>query len=229
MGFTILDFVALAWFFAGAVGYVLIADHTQLQKHSVSARIHEYRERWMIEMLARENRIVDSTIQGNILNGVAFFASTAILLIGGLLAALGSGEQVIQLLQELPFTAPSTKTVWEIKVLLLLMTLVYAFFKFAWSYRLFNYCSVLIGAAPSPPVEPAVASRYAGRAAYISKRAAYHFNLGLRAYFFALAALGWFLHPLVFMLSTAWVVVILQRREFRSLVWKALAEERPPH
>jgi uncharacterized membrane protein len=225
MGLTTLDYLSLAWFFAGAVGYVQVADHARLRKHSVSARMNEYRERWMLEMVERDNRIVDSTIQGNLLHGVAFFASTSMLLIGGLLAALGASDQAIEVLQELPFTGPTSRTLWETKVMLLLVIMVYAFFKFAWSYRLLNYCSILIGAAPPAPVEPNLARRYAGRVAYISSRAAGHFNLGLRAIFFALAALGWFLHPLALIATTTWVIVILQRREFRSLVWKALSEK----
>ena len=47
-----------------------------------------------------------------------------------------------------------------------------------------------------------------------------HFNDGIRAYYFALAELSWFFHPWALMLSTAWVVLVLYRREFHS---KALA------
>jgi len=225
MGLTLLDYLALAWFCAGSIGYIVLVDHTALRKRTVSALMGEYRQRWMHTMLARENRIVDSTIQGNLQNGVAFFASTAILLIGGLLALLGSSDAAIQVLQDLPFGHATSRPLWELKVLLLVLILVYAFFKFAWSYRLFNYCSILIGAAPLPPVDPQVAHAYACRAAQVNSRAADHFNLGLRAYFFALAALGWFVHPLVLMVTTAWVIVILQRREFRSLIRRALCEE----
>jgi uncharacterized membrane protein len=46
--------------------------------------------------------------------------------------------------------------------------------------------------------------------------AAEHFNYGLRAYYFALAALAWLLNGWLFMGSTAWVVFVLYWREFRS-------------
>ena len=45
----------------------------------------------MLEMLRRENRIVDIQIVGNLLNGAAFFASTTILAVGGLFALLATG------------------------------------------------------------------------------------------------------------------------------------------
>ena len=52
--------------------------------------------------------------------------------------------------------------------------------------------------------------------------AAETFNDGLRAYYFAFAALGWFFSPLAFVLGTAGVVYILYQREFRSDVLAVL-------
>ena len=39
---------------------------------------------------------------------------------------------------------------WEVKVLLLIGIFVFAFFKFAWAFRLTHYTAILIGAAPQP-------------------------------------------------------------------------------
>jgi len=52
--------------------------------------------------------------------------------------------------------------------------------------------------------------------------AIYHFNLGLRAYYFSLALLAWFLDPIVFIFSSTWVVAVLYRREFKSRTLDAL-------
>ena len=41
-----------------------------------------------------------------------------------------------------------------------------------------------------------------------------HFNNGLRAYYFGLAAVTWFLHPYAVFAATVWVVLVLYRREF---------------
>ena len=43
-----------------------------------------------------------------------------------------------------------------------------------------------------------------------------HFNRGQRAFFFALGYLGWFVGPIVFMATTAAVVVVMWRRQFAS-------------
>jgi uncharacterized membrane protein len=43
-----------------------------------------------------------------------------------------------------------------------------------------------------------------------------NFNGGLRAYYFALAVLSWFVHPLMFIGVSAGVALILIRRQLRS-------------
>ena len=222
-GATVLDYVAFVYFLVAWSGYNAAADHGRWERHGVTAAMDHYRMAWMREMLGRELRMVDTQIVGNLISGIGFFASATILLVGGLVAVLGAAEQAIGALAELPFAVATTRPVWEIKVLLLIGLFVYAFFKFAWAYRLYNYCSILIGAAP--PLGPEAkwtedAEAHAQRTVAIVNRASRHFNRGLRAYFFALAALGWFVHPWLMILAATWVDFVLYRREFRS---KALA------
>ena len=222
--FTLLDYVALAWFVLCWVGYTWFADKTRWHNKSVTAAMAKHRCRWMRMMLRREQRIVDSNIQSILLHGVAFFASTTILLVGGLLAALGATDRAIQVLSDLPLAVQTSQAVWELKVLLLVAIFVYAFFKLAWSFRLFNYCAILIGAAPEGLESDEEIDAYTKQIANLNSLAAGHFNQGLRAYFYALAALGWFLHPVLFMVLTAWITVVLQRREFRSRSFRLLRD-----
>ncbi len=221
---TVLDHVALAWFAACWFGYLLIADYTQLSERSVSAAMHRYRAAWMREMMQRDLRMVDTTIIGNILTGVGFFASTTIILIGGLIAALGAAEAGAEVLSKLPLVSVTSKEAWVLKLLVMLVLFVFAFFKLAWAFRLYNNCSVLIGAAPQPPVDAAVAAAHATRAGRVLRFAAEHSNRGLRAYFFALAVLAWLLHPLAFITATSWIVLVLYRREFRSRTLGAIGD-----
>ena len=110
-------------------------------------------------------------------------------------------------------------------MLLLIFVMAYAFFKFAWTFRLHNYSSVLLGAAPLDTEADSEGAAHAARAAKLSALAARHFNRGLRAYFFALAALAWFVHPLLLMAASVYVLYVLHRREFRSKSLKALRLE----
>ncbi len=88
-GFNDLDYVAFVWFALAWAGYTIYADYSPQRRHSVTAAMNGYRRRWIGEMLKRENRLVDTQTLGNLVTGIGFFASTTILVIGGLFALLG--------------------------------------------------------------------------------------------------------------------------------------------
>ncbi len=180
-------------------------------------------------MVYRNPKMPDTLIQNTLQYGVLFFASTSILIVGALMAGLGASDQAIKLLGDLPFTAGTTRSVWEIKVLLAILIFTFAFFKFAWSYRLFNYVLILIGAAPDDSVasvrgtpDAVDAEEYARRAGQLHTLGARHFTTGLNSYFFALAACAWFLSPVLFIAATVWVSLVLYRRAFWSAFGKTL-------
>ena len=60
------------------------------------------------------------------------------------------------------------------------------------------------------------ARRHAAATAAMTTAAGRHFNRGQRAFFFALGYLGWFVSPLLFLFSTAAVLVVMARRQFVS-------------
>ncbi len=212
-----IDLVAPAFFLLCWVGYSAFADSNVGSRRSLMGRIHELREVWMQRMLARDNRIGDMQVVMILAQSNAFFASTSLLIIGGCLAILGAREQAMNVLQVIPGVADTPLFVWEIKVLLLVIVFVFAFFKLTWSLRQFNYVAILIGAAPPPDQAETDAGRaFAQTAAGVASRAAEHFNKALRTFYFGLAALSWFLHPYLFIALTALVVLVVYRREFRS-------------
>ena len=213
---TLLDIAAVFWFFGLWIGYNQIADSERLRHKSVMGVIQEHRSRWMREMLRRDMRMLDTLILNHQQGGIGLFASTSILAVGGLVAALGATDQAIAVLSALPLVGETTRLEYEVKVLLLLMIFIYAFFKFVWSYRLYGYCAVMIGAAPANTNLSPEAENQAERAARINGLAGRHQNQGLRAFYFALAALAWFVHPVAFIIATMWVVAVLHRRDFRS-------------
>ncbi len=120
------------------------------------------------------------------------------------------------MLKTLPLAVEPSPCSGSVKVLLLLILFVYAFFKFTWAFRQYNYCLILIGSVALPSRMTDDSKRIAERTARIATSTARHFNRGMRAYYFGLAALSWFVSPWLFMVATAWVVAVLYRREFRS-------------
>jgi uncharacterized membrane protein len=175
------------------------------------------RARWVREAMARDNRIVDTQVMNGLQNGTAFFASTSLIAIGGALTLLQSTDRVVALFEDLPFGTVTTRAAWEMKVIGLAVIFGYAFFKFAWSYRLFNYCVILIGAMPpAKEHDPQDAARSIHEMAEMNIAAGRHFNRGQRAFFFALAYMGWFLGPATFLVFTIAVLVAMYRRQFAS-------------
>jgi len=216
-GFGPLDLIAIAFFAAAWIGYLLAVEIGPHSRRSLNTLMNERRERWIMESVRRENRIIDTQVMNGLQNGTAFFASTSLIAIGGSLTLLQSADRVVQIFADLPFATTTTRAAWEIKVIGLAVIFAYAFFKFGWAYRLFNYCAILIGAIPpwteADKPETIAAAREAIRMNIV---AGLHFNRGQRAFFFALAYLGWFISPWLFLIATAAVLTVMWRRQFVS-------------
>lgn len=216
----LFDYVGLVFFLAGWFSYVRFAHWKARQVPSLLGVLNTYRRMWMERVVSRENRMVDASLLGGLMNSATFLASTTVLILGGLIAMLGTTETVVVVVGELPFARPATQRAWEIKILLLIGIFVYAFFKYTWSMRQFNMLAILIGAAPPHTVEPDPS--FVNRAAEIVILAGENFNNGLRAYYFGLGAMTWLLHPGLLIISMVWTVAVLYRREFRSEALKTL-------
>jgi uncharacterized membrane protein len=116
--------------------------------------MHEVRREWMERMIRRDIRIVDTQIMASLQNGTAFSATTSIFAIGGSLALLRSADDLVRITNDLPIaTQMIDRGIWELKAGGLVVIFIYAFFKFSWAYRLFNYSAILMGSAP--PAEEA--------------------------------------------------------------------------
>ncbi len=213
------DLLAVAWFFIAIIGYSQTAGREPLLSRSIVGAVQQQRITWMRNMAVRDARIVDAHLLGGLAQGNAFFASTSALIIGGLAAMMGSGDKVQLLLERIPYVAKSSPTVFELKLILLIGIFGYAFFKFAWAFRLSHYASIMIGATPLLETDKsniAACEGHAERTARLIGIAAEHANGGLRSFYYAIAALAWFFHPAVFAAVTTWVVLILLRRDFFS-------------
>jgi uncharacterized membrane protein len=223
-----LDGVAVAWFVLLLVGYRLVAGSDRLEGRSIVGSVQAHRVQWMCNMAARDNRMLDAVLLGGLGHGNAFFASTSAIAIGGLIAIVGSGEKAQGFLERLPYAAQSSPVLWEIKVLLLIAIFVYAFFKFAWAFRLSHYTGIMIGSTPIMKSDnEAECAAHAQRTARLIGIAADHANSGLRSFYYAIAAMAWFFHPLLFMAASTWVLMILIRRDFFSRSNRILAGRWP--
>ena len=219
------DLAALALFVAAWAIYSYTAEGRFSRRSTLTAAMNRQREVWMRTMAQRDLRMVDTSIMIGLQQGTAFFASSCILAIGGCFAILGSGDRVLGVMGDLPFATVQSRAEFELKILGLVVILAYSFFKFGWSYRLFNYCSILIGAVPIPNDRNADELEVSvHRAARMNVLAGMHFNAGLRGIFFSIGYLGWFIGPAVLAAATVLVVAVLVRRQFFSRARAAAAD-----
>jgi uncharacterized membrane protein len=211
-----LDLIAFLVFVGCWFGYDWFAKRHANDRPSLLTVMNPFRERWFRQTLTRENRIVDSALVSNLLHSATFFSSTTILVLGGLLALFGSVEKSVEVFENLPFAQRTSQQLLEAKIVLLILLFIYALVKFTWSVRQFNFVTILVGAVSPHNSIGDEDKSIAMRAAGILKLAGENFGQGLRAYYFALAALLWFVQPLFFIAGTVVVTVMLYRMEFHS-------------
>ncbi|MEX2961537.1 DUF599 domain-containing protein [Microbulbifer sp. TYP-18] len=220
-----MDIASLAGFFVAWVGYTTFARKRAKEAWCLASSLQWYRVEWMLRMLERDMRMSDTAIIGNLERVIGFFASTSILVLAGLVTALAANQAAIEVLHHLPLVGRTTAAEFELKVLLLVLIFVFAFFNFTWSLRQFSFANVLIGAAPEPggsDMTQEERRRFAINTAKVIDQAGHSYNYGFRSFYFAMAVMGWFIHPLLFVAGYVAVVLVLYQREFRSRTLMAI-------
>lgn len=210
------------WFVYGRFADRLPAD--DVAPTNLNQMMHHLRRTWMRRMMDREERIIDSALTGHSVSSTTFFASTSMLIIAGLLGVLGRANDAHAVIQSFGIALASSELLFELKILGLIGLFIVAFYKFTWALRQFNFACTLIGAAPMAPVEAALRDRFADQAARVMSLAVVSFNGGIRAYYFAMAWLGWFLHPVAFVAGTGIIVLLLLKRQVKSRSQASVAQ-----
>ncbi len=221
-----MDVVAFAILLLASLLTGWITDHPPARRPSVSVLMNDYRRDWMRQFVTREPRIFDASVIDSLRQGTAFFASASMIAIGGGVALLGNAGIVKGLAAQLALDEGAVGI--EIKIIVMLTFLANALLKFIWSNRLFGYCSIMMAAVPNDPADPHAYHR-AAQAAEVNITAARSFNRGLRAIYFALAALSWLAGPTSLILAALFTSGILMRREFASVSREVILHRKARH
>ena len=227
----VINFMALIWLMVLWIGYDRFAYYQARQRHinSLSSTMNELRKTWMVQLLKRDMRVGDATLVANLERNVTFLASSSMLILVGLLTSLVATERIQAVLTEVPFHSASSAFLLHLKIIVLIVIYIYAFFTFSWSMRQYGFATVVIGMAPQPEdVDklPDQAKTFVRASAKVLDLAGHTYNSGLRAYYFSLSVLAWFVNPYLFMFSAALIVAVLYIREFHS---RAMKEMRALH
>ncbi len=220
-----VDWISIVIFFASWAGYAWFSEHSRWGADGLIGTSRTFRLEWAYRMLERDVRVTDSTLIGNLMTSVSFYANTTIYIIAGLVAALGAAEKLISITAELPFAGSGNRELLEIKLMLVLASFVFAYFKFTWSLRQFNLLSILVGAAPMGKAGDNGIDVFARRVAGANNLAGDDFNRGIRAYYFGLAASGWLLSPYLLGVLALGVLLVLYRRDYRSAALDVLRQK----
>lgn len=206
------DLAALALMAALWFGLGWRIESVRSATPSVTVLMAQYRREWLKQFVTRMPRMYDASVISSLRQSTNWLASTTLLALGGLLAVIGNPDRLRGVAQDLSL---GDAQVYEVRLLLPVLFLSHAFLKFLWSNRLFGYSSIMMSTVPNDPGDPLAYPR-ARQAAEINIRAAYNFNRGLRATYFALASLAWVLGPWALMAATAVVGWLVWSREFAS-------------
>lgn len=193
-------------------GYGLAARIIDKRRPSLSALMNEQRINWVTQASRRDTPL-DGILSGNIMSSVSFFASTTALLILALFTVIGQLPQFAPALSSITFGVLYSEADLQVHNAAMLVLFVTAFLSFTLSLRQFNHFCILIGASdhtrPASPEEIRVMAR-------INAIAAQNFNAGIRAYYFAIPMVAWFVSAWASIVVTFLTIIILLHREYFS-------------
>jgi uncharacterized membrane protein len=179
---------------------------------SLSVIMTMQRRRWVANATRRESPL-DAILSGNLMGSVSFLASTSVLLVLAVFTAFGQMEGLLAALDTIGL--PGTHAAHDVQVQLLVMLALFvgAFFAFTLALRQFNHFCIMIGAIDHS-VETSDAEIDA--ITRINAMGAQNFNHGIRAYYFSVATVAWFVADWFAIVASVATVMFLIHREFFS-------------
>jgi uncharacterized membrane protein len=164
------------------------------------------RQAW-VETVMHERRdiLAVQTLRNSVMTAT-FLASTAALLIIGVLTLTGQGGQTSSTWHALNLLALAEPQVWAVKLILLVVVLLVAFVSFTMAIRLYNHVGYLIN-VPTAHADALPPRSVAG----LLNDAGTYLTFGVRAFYFAIPVLFWLFGPLLLLGATAALLFVLYR------------------
>lgn len=234
MDISPLNIFSFFWFLSCWLGYSLFARKQAKKRNSLSSVLYRYRKEWVLKLSKSGMSEVDSDLLGSLERQVSFMASTSLLILASLVTVLSAASEDFMNMSSLQFVEEVSLEIVQIKLLMMIFIFVYGFFTFSWALRQYGFCFVLFGSSFNTVRYYKGNENYQAQAvprdfkamAKVLDRAAHSYNYGIRAYYFAMAALAWFINDWFFMAACAVIISVLYRREFRSSSLQAMVDAR---
>ena len=171
-------------------------------------RAREYRRAWVAGIVERRDGILAVQTLRNWSMSASFLASTAIIIAAGLLGFMFSADKTSALIHEFNLLGSQSPRLLTLKLILLVGDFLATFFSFSLCLRYYNYAALTINTAGIDDNEELVELS----ADYL-ERAANHFTLGMRGYYFAVPLTLWVFGPIWLLLGAAGLTAALHRHD----------------
>jgi uncharacterized membrane protein len=187
--------------------YSYLTWRTRRQPHfTVHAMNAKVRQRWVEMIMSGENKeiLAVQTLRNSVMAS-NFMASTAILLIIGILNLSENPEKLMNAWQPFLIGARVSNELSIVKLALLLMDFFIAFYCFSMAIRFFNHVGYMINLPADSSVER-LSPKQIG--VYLN-RAGTYYTFGTRAFFFSLPLILWFFGPHIMVAATLVLIISL--------------------
>ena len=200
-------FPLICWF-----GYNYGVPLLERSRPSLSVIMSMQRRRWVANAVKRESPL-DAILSGNLMGSISFLASTSVLLVLAIFTAFGNLTALMDTLATVGLKPDYSAADVQIHLFSMLAIFVMSFFSFTLALRQFNHFCILLGAIAH---EGRVSTEEVEGIAQLNTMAARNFNNGIRAYYFAVPSVFWFVSDWVAIAVSVVTVGFLIHREFFS-------------
>ncbi|MGV8856532.1 MAG: DUF599 domain-containing protein [Devosia sp.] len=201
------------------LGYNIVVPQIEKIRPSLSVIMNLQRRRWVGNAAVRHSPF-DAILSGNIMGSVSFLASTAVLLILSIFAVFGQVPALISTLNSLSLHRVYTALDVQLHLLVMLTMFVLAFFAFTLSLRQFNHFCIMLGAIDQ---DNGTTQAELDAISRMNALGAGNFNSGIRAYYFSVATVAWFVSDWLPLATCLFTILVLAHREFFSSAHRTAA------
>ncbi|MCC6609792.1 MAG: DUF599 domain-containing protein [Burkholderiales bacterium] len=198
--------------FAFCVG-ILIVYHVHLRiklrqhpTYTVQALNNLARTAWVATVMAERRDILAVQTLRNSTMAASFLASTAVLLIIGVLSLSAQGDKLGDTWHLLNLFGTKESALWLAKLLLMTADLFVAFFSFSLSIRVYNHVGYLVNvplAAGHKAISPAHVAEFLNSGGR-------YYSIGQRAFYFLVPLVFWLFGPHFMVIATVGLIFVLR-------------------
>jgi len=201
------DLMSFALSASALLIYQMVLNRRTLRDPSSSAQdiMLVARAAWVDSVMRERRDILAVQTLRNSTMAASFMASTAILLIIGVLTLSAQGDKLSGTWHVLNFLGHVSAEMWLFKLLMMLFDLLFAFFAFSMSVRLFHH----IGYSINVPLALGLEQTQPQHVVAQMNRAGIFYRIGMRSYYYIVPLLFWLFGPLLLLGSTLLLIFFL--------------------